>query len=211
MTDDFPTDDHERAHGAFADRFVIGVDEAGRGPLAGPVVAAAVRLDFRRLPSGINDSKKLKPEARARLCEEITAAALCGVGEASVEEIDRINILHASMLAMQRAVEALHATHRCTTHVALIDGNRAPALTCKTVTLIGGDARSLSIAAASIVAKVARDRRMAELHEEFPHYGWASNAGYGTAAHQAGLLTHGVTIHHRRSFAPIRLLLEQAA
>ncbi len=200
------TDAYERLHGDF----VVGVDEAGRGPWAGPVVAAAVRLDFAALPEGINDSKKLKAPARAALYDRIRQSALVGVGEASVEEIDRLNILHATMLAMQRAVEALHQQAGRMADAVLIDGNRAPKLPCRTITLVGGDARCLSIAAASIIAKVTRDRQMEALHETFPHYGWAKNAGYGTALHQQGLRLHGVTPHHRRSFAPIRAVMEAA-
>ncbi len=207
----FPDDTHERAHGAHLGRLIAGIDEAGRGPWAGPVVAAAVILDLGNIPVGMNDSKKMKPAAREALYDQIVARARCGIGQASVEEIDRLNILQATMLAMQRALDALHLAHDCCTEVALIDGNRAPALPCRSETLVGGDARCLSIAAASILAKTWRDRQMVALHAEFPYYGWAGNAGYGTAAHQSGIASHGVTPHHRRSFTPIRQWLERAA
>jgi ribonuclease HII len=183
---------------------VAGIDETGRGPWAGPVVAAAVVLDVKRIPKGINDSKKLPLAKREILYRQIVASARTGIGIATVSEIDSINILQASQLAMQRAFERLGVSPA---HV-LIDGNKAPFFPCKTQTVIGGDAISLSIAAASIIAKVARDRIMRELSEEFPHYGWERNAGYGTSDHQQALASHGVTPYHRRSFAPIRALLE---
>lgn len=188
---------HERALGGF----VAGIDEAGRGPLAGPVVAAAVIFpSAETIPPGINDSKKLSATRREALFEHICAHTYHGVGIASVDEIDHLNILQATMLAMQRAFEALPTTPSA----ALIDGNRAPKLPVPTHTLIGGDAISLSIAAASIVAKTIRDRHMAELHAAHPHYGWDTNAGYGTQPHLDALERHGLTPHHRRSFAPIR-------
>ncbi len=183
---------------------VAGIDEAGRGPWAGPVVAGAVILPKGKLPPGINDSKKLPAAKREELFECIMAIATVGVGIASVEEIDTHNILGATKLAMRRAVEALGVLPV----VALVDGNRAPELPCPAHTIVRGDAISLSIAAASIIAKVTRDRIMQQLASEFPGYGWETNAGYGTAAHQKGLAERGVTIHHRRSFAPIRALLE---
>ena len=187
---------------------IAGVDEAGRGPWAGPVVAAAAILDPARLPTGINDSKKLSAAKRDALFDAIQNCARTGVGIASVEEIDALNILGATKLAMCRAVEALGVLP----DIALVDGNRAPEkMRCRVQTVIGGDAKSLSIAAASIIAKVTRDRIMEQLAREYPGYGWEKNAGYGTAAHQAGLATFGVTPHHRQSFAPIRALLEQAA
>ena len=183
---------------------ICGVDEAGRGPLAGPVVAAAVILDRKRVPKGLNDSKQLDEETREELFPQILEMAVAvGVGEASVDEIDLVNIRQATHLAMARAVRAL-ATPAA---FALVDGNDAPALPCKCDTLIGGDGRSLSIAAASIVAKVTRDRLMIRLHEDHPGYNWCSNKGYGTPEHYSGLRQHGVTIHHRRSFAPIRDIL----
>lgn len=185
---------------------VAGVDEAGRGPLAGPVVAAAVILDVARLPDGINDSKKLPREQRERLHGLIVASAHVGIGIASVEEIDSINILQATLLAMVRAVEALPVAPQ---HL-LIDGNRAPKqLPCACRTVIGGDALSLSIAAASIIAKVTRDRIMAELALSHPHYGWERNAGYGTPEHQRALSLVGISPHHRKSFEPIYRLMNQ--
>jgi ribonuclease HII len=185
---------------------VAGVDEAGRGPWAGPVVAAAAIVDPARLPQGINDSKKLTAAKRDALFDAIMASAQVGVGMASVEEIDELNILGATKLAMLRAIEALPTLPG----MALVDGNRAPKLPCKVQTVVKGDSKSLSIAAASIIAKVTRDRLMHQLSLEYPGYGWERNAGYGTAQHQSGLAEHGVTIHHRRSFAPIRELLERS-
>ncbi len=184
---------------------VCGVDEAGRGPLAGPVVAAAVILDPRRVPEGIDDSKKLKAAERERLFALIGASAEVGIGEASVAEIDAVNILQATFLAMRRAVAALRAPP----DHALIDGNRAPGLACAVTTVVAGDARSLSIAAASIVAKVTRDRLMAGLARQHPGYGWERNMGYGTAAHLEGLGRLGLTPHHRLSFAPVRVVRTQ--
>ncbi len=181
---------------------VAGVDEAGRGPLAGPVSAAAVILDPKKLPRGIDDSKKLSSAARTELFDLICAKALAiGVGLASVEEIDRLNIRNATFLAMRRALDALavRPVH------ALIDGNASPRdLFCTTQTIIKGDAISLSIAAASIVAKVTRDRLMERLHEAYPLYGFETHMGYGAPAHLAALKTHGPCPYHRRSFAPVR-------
>ncbi len=183
---------------------ICGVDEAGRGPLAGPVVAAAVILQHGRIPKGLNDSKQLSAEARELLYPQILAMAVAvGVGEASVGEIDLVNIRQATHLAMARAVRALAIPAA----IALVDGNDAPALPCPCETLIGGDGISVSIAAASIVAKVIRDRQMVALHAEHPGYNWASNKGYGTPEHYSGLRLHGVTVHHRRSFAPIYHIL----
>jgi ribonuclease HII len=183
---------------------ICGVDEAGRGPLAGPVVAAAVILERGRIPKGLNDSKLLCEEEREALYPQIMERAIAvGVGEASVGEIDLVNIRQATHLAMARAVRALSVAAQ----FALVDGNDAPALPCRCDTLVAGDARSVSIAAASIIAKVTRDRLMAALHDEHPHYGWRSNKGYGTPEHQAGLRSHGVTVHHRRSFAPVHAVI----
>ncbi|MBV9991948.1 MAG: ribonuclease HII [Alphaproteobacteria bacterium] len=183
---------------------IAGVDEAGRGPLAGPVVAAAVILERGRIPKGLNDSKQLSHETREALFPLIFERAIAvGIGEASVDEIDLINIRQATHLAMARAVRALSVAAA----FALVDGNDAPALPCPCDTLVDGDARSLSIAAASIVAKVTRDRMMAALHDEHPHYGWASNKGYGTEEHLIALGRHGVTRHHRRSFSPVHNIL----
>jgi len=183
---------------------ICGVDEAGRGPLAGPVVAAAVILDRSRVPKGLNDSKLLDEETREELFPRIMEMAVAvGVGEASVDEIDLVNIRQATHLAMARAVRALQVPAL----FALVDGNDPPALPCKCDTLVGGDGRSVSIAAASIVAKVTRDRLMTQLHQHHPGYNWCNNKGYATPEHYSGLKLHGVTIHHRRSFAPIRAIL----
>jgi ribonuclease HII len=184
---------------------VAGVDEAGRGPLAGPVVAAAVILDPARIPPGLNDSKRLSAAARDRLFDAIRAAAQVGVGQASVEEIDTLNILRASHLAMTRALSALGPVDH-----AIIDGNLVPRdLPCPAEAVIGGDARCLSVAAASIIAKVTRDRIMVDLSQHFPGYGWHANAGYPTKSHRAALQILGVTPHHRRSFAPVHQILCQ--
>ena len=182
---------------------VAGIDEAGRGPWAGPVVAAAAILDPDALPNGIadrlDDSKKLSRKVRSSLFDALKANAQLGVGIASVEEIDKHNILAATMLAMQRAVSDLPTAP----DHALVDGNRAPELSCPVRTIVRGDGLSLSIAAASIVAKVTRDRMMESLALKHPGYGWERNAGYGTKTHRGGLEQFGVTIHHRRSFKPI--------
>ncbi len=185
---------------------VVGVDEVGRGPWAGPVTAAAVRLDLNRIPEGLNDSKKLSAVRRDALHDQIIAAADVCVAHASVAEIDRMNILAASHLAMSRAVAGLSQVP----DFALIDGNRIPEnLPCPAQAIVKGDGRSLSIAAASIVAKVVRDRLMVDLAQQHPGYGWESNAGYGTKLHQEGLRNLGVTPHHRRSFKPIHNILYQ--
>jgi ribonuclease HII len=183
---------------------VCGIDEAGRGPLAGPVVAAAVILDPANPIAGLNDSKKLSAKRRELLAVEIRAKALAwAVAEASVEEIDRINILQASLLAMQRAVEGLgvQPSH------ALVDGNRCPKLACTSEAIIGGDGKVASIAAASILAKTVRDAGMLELHAIYPEYGFDRHMGYPTAAHLKALREHGVTPIHRRSYAPVAQLL----
>lgn len=183
---------------------VVGVDEVGRGPLAGPVTAAAVRLDPDNIPPGLADSKTLTAARREALSEWLLAHAQVAIAHATVEEIDTLNILRASHLAMERAVAALRADH------ALIDGNLIPRnLTCRAEALVKGDARCLSIAAASIVAKVARDRIMVDLAQQHPGYGWEKNAGYPTKAHLAALLNLGVTPAHRRSFAPVHNILYQ--
>lgn len=178
---------------------LAGVDEVGRGPLAGPVVAAAVILNRRRVPKGIDDSKKLSADARAELCLKIREVAQVGVGVATVEEIDQINILWATMLAMERAVEALGVDPA----MVLIDGNRCPRWTRPSQWVIGGDALCLSIAAASIIAKQERDRMMAEYDAHHPGYGWSQNKGYGTPAHLDALARLGPSPLHRRSFAPV--------
>jgi len=186
------------------DGMVAGVDEAGRGPLAGPVVAAAVILNRKKVPKGLNDSKQLPPERRDELYAHIMFNALAvGVGEASVDEIDLINIRQATHLAMARAVRALTVSAM----FALVAGNDAPALPCPCDTIIDGDARSVSIAAASIVAKVTRDRMMVALHEQHPGYGWFTNKGYSTEEHIEALNRLGPCLHHRRSFAPVHRLL----
>ncbi len=188
---------------------VAGVDEVGRGPLAGPVVAAAVIFAARpprKLAALLDDSKKLSPEARLRAFMALRECGLAeiGIGAASVTEISRINILQASLLAMRRAV----ARFGTMPDIALVDGNTAPLLPCPVRCVVGGDALCLSIAAASIVAKVVRDRAMARLAARFPVYGWASNAGYGTAPHRAAIAEHGPSRHHRPTFGSVRLHLE---
>ena len=184
---------------------VCGVDEAGRGPLAGPVYAAAVILDPRRPIVGLADSKKLSEKKRERLALEIRAKALAyGVASASVEEIDRINILQATLLAMRRAVEALAVQPA----EALIDGNRCPVLAMPARAIIGGDATEPAISAASILAKTARDAEMRRIHETFPQYALDRHKGYDTAAHRAALTLYGPAWFHRKSFAPVRVLLE---
>lgn len=179
---------------------LAGVDEAGRGPLAGPVVAAAVILDDTRRIRGLADSKVLTALARERLYDAIREKALCcAVGEASVQEIDTLNILHATMLAMRRAVEGL----RLKPVKVLVDGNRLPTLGVLAEAIVGGDAKVKSISAASIIAKVTRDRMLRELHEEFPQYGFAAHKGYGTPEHLEALRIHGPCVHHRRFFSPV--------
>jgi len=186
---------------------IAGVDEAGRGPLAGPVVAAAVMLDRSCVPDGVNDSKKLTAGRRALLCEAIRATALVGVGVATVAEIDAINIYQATMLAMTRAVDALVLAAGANPQMVLVDGNALPKWRYRATAVVKGDALSLSIAAASIVAKHERDRMMLDHDMEHPGYGWAGNKGYGTAAHLAALRALGPSPIHRRSFSPVRQLL----
>ena len=185
---------------------VAGIDEVGRGPLAGPVITAAVIIDPATLPvrlaEELNDSKKLSAKKRETLAALVLEHCAYGFGEASVAEIDRLNILKATFLAMRRAVEALG---RPIGH-ALVDGNQVPPLGCPVTCVVGGDGQSLSIAAASVIAKVRRDRLMAELARQFPGYGWERNAGYGTAAHLDSLRRLGPTPHHRVSFAPVAQL-----
>lgn len=182
---------------------IAGIDEVGRGPLAGPVIAAAVIIDPATLPTRLaeelNDSKKLSAKKREALAALVLDSCTHGFGEASVAEIDRLNILKATFLAMQRAVTALGRP----IDAALVDGNQVPPLACRVECVVGGDGLSLSIAAASVIAKVRRDRMMAELATQFPGYGWEKNAGYGTKAHMEGLRRLGPTPHHRASFAPI--------
>ena len=183
---------------------MAGVDEVGRGPLAGPVVAAAVILDERRTIRGLNDSKLLTPATRERLSIEIRAKALCvSIGEATVDEIDRINILQAALLAMRRAVDGLHLTPQ----VVVVDGNQLPQVPMACRSIVGGDARVRAISAASIVAKVYRDRLCNDLHDEHPEYGFAAHKGYSTPEHLDALRRLGACRHHRRSFAPVREVL----
>ena len=185
---------------------VAGVDEAGRGPLAGPVVAAAVILDDLRPIKGLADSKKLTARTRERLYDEIRAHALCcSVAEASVEEIDRLNILQATMLAMQRAVQGL----RLKPTKVLVDGNRLPVLDVLSEAIVQGDAKVPAISAASILAKVHRDRWCQSIDAQYPEYGFAGHKGYGTATHLQALQTLGVTPWHRRSFSPVAQALAQ--
>jgi ribonuclease HII len=183
---------------------VAGVDEAGRGPLAGPVVAAAVILDDLKPIAGLADSKTLSPRQRERLSAEIHARALCfSVAQASVEEIDRLNILQATLLAMRRAVMGL----RLKPHKVLVDGNRLPTLDIVAEAVVQGDRKVPAISAASILAKVARDRWCLEIDAEYPAYGFAAHKGYGTAQHLLALQTHGATPWHRRSFSPVARVL----
>ena len=182
---------------------VAGIDEAGRGPLAGPVVAAAVVLDPATAPEGLRDSKTLTEKRREALADALRETAAVGVGIASVEEIDRLNILRASLLAMSRAAADLPYPP----DAYIVDGNMKPDLPAPAHTVVKGDAKSFSIAAASIIAKVTRDRMMRALALEFPQYAWEKNKGYGAKAHRDALAAHGVTPHHRKSFAPIHNML----
>ncbi len=194
-------EDAARRSGA---RLIAGIDEAGRGPWAGPVMAAAVILDRDRIPAGIDDSKTLSAARREALYSEIMATARVGVAMADVERIDRDNILAATLWAMAEAVAQLDV-RPC---LCLIDGNRAPQLPMAACTVVGGDGLSLSIAAASIIAKVTRDRFMTRLDAEIPGYGFARHKGYGTAAHQAALKRLGPSPLHRKSFKPVSALLD---
>ncbi|RYH04010.1 ribonuclease HII [Salipiger sp. IMCC34102] len=206
MTRPIPDDTLERATRAKGFARVAGVDEVGRGPLAGPVCAAAVILDPANIPPGLADSKTLSRKRREALAELIPQVATVGYGIASVEEIDHHNILRASHIAMVRALEDLAPGP----DFALVDGNMMPrGLPCPAMALVKGDSRSVSIAAASIVAKVWRDELMVGLAQQHPEYGWGKNAGYPTPEHKAALKCHGVTLHHRRSFAPIHNILWQ--
>ena len=185
---------------------VAGIDEAGRGPWAGPVVASAVILNKNCTPAGVRDSKTLSPKRRQEIAAALWKTARVGIGVASVQEIDEINILQATMLAMTRAVANLPTPPT----TCIVDGKVKPKLPCPAYVVVKGDSKSLSIAAASIIAKVTRDRMMLELSREYPGYGWDTNKGYGAKAHRAGLDEHGVTPHHRRSFAPIKNMLLEA-
>ncbi|MER2626304.1 MAG: ribonuclease HII [Accumulibacter sp.] len=189
---------------------LCGVDEAGRGPLAGPVVAAAVILDPARPIVGLNDSKKLSAGRRLVLADEIRLRALAwAVAEASVEEIDRINILQASLLAMQRAVAALVAGHGVIPERVQVDGNRCPMLLYPVEAVVGGDGKIAAIAAASILAKTVRDAGMRELHLAYPQYGFDRHMGYPTAQHLRALVEHGASPHHRRSYGPVARLSQR--
>jgi ribonuclease HII len=182
---------------------IAGVDEAGRGPLAGPVVAAAVVLDKRNIPDGIADSKALDVEERREIYQAIIASARVGIGVASVDRIDADNILNASLWAMADAVSRLEQKPR----LVLVDGNKPPTVPCATRCIVQGDAKCLSIAAASIVAKVVRDAMMAELARVYPAYGFDRHKGYGTREHHDAIARYGITPHHRRSFRPVQLAL----
>lgn len=183
---------------------IAGVDEAGRGPLAGPVVAAAVILDARNPIRGLADSKVLTARRRELLFDEIRAKALCcSIAEASVEEIDRVNILQATLLAMRRAVEGL----RLKPSLVLVDGNRLPVLSMRAEAIVKGDSKVAAISAASILAKVTRDRWCAELDAQYPQYGFAGHKGYGTAEHLQALQTHGACPQHRKTFSPVAKVL----
>lgn len=197
---------------ASADKsFTAGVDEVGRGPAAGPVVACALILPIdaaqRPWAGEIRDSKKLSAKRRDYLFDLLRGNCAHAVAEASVEEIDRINILEASLLAMKRAVDALPQRPSR----VLVDGNKLPRWDYPSEAIVGGDGKIMEIAAASIIAKVTRDRMMKKLSEEFPHYGWDKNAGYPAAAHLRAIETHGVTPHHRKSWAPVARILNKAA
>lgn len=198
-----PTFELESAELQLGNGPVAGVDEAGRGPWAGPVVAAAVILDRERIPAGLDDSKALDADAREAAFARIMATALVGVGIADVARIDRDNILQATMHAMGQAVSALAAAPG----LVLIDGNRLPRLDCAARAIVKGDAKCLSIAAASIIAKVTRDRLMVALAVEYPGYGFERHKGYGVPEHKDALARLGVTPHHRRSFKPVQLAL----
>jgi len=188
----------------FPGKIIAGVDEAGRGPWAGPVVAAAVVINPEFCPDGINDSKKLSREKRERLFDELINICDFGVGIVPEQFIDELNILGATKLAMRNAVEHLVRKPQ----IVLVDGNQKfPLNDIEVHTVIKGDSKSLSIAAASIIAKVTRDRIMDDLHKEFPQYGWNSNSGYGTSAHIEALQKHGICKYHRKSYAPIKKLL----
>lgn len=208
---DFSLEQSARAAGVTGP--IIGVDEVGRGPWAGPVFACAALLFERPAPQdfldALGDSKQLSRKKREALAPLIQSHALIALEEASVREIENLNILGATKLAMKRAVEALEAQIETPIGLALIDGNQTPKLSCKTQSVVKGDGISASIAAASIFAKVARDQYMADLAIQYPGYGWEQNAGYGVPAHKTGLYSLGVTIHHRRTFTPVSKVLTQ--
>ena len=203
MQPNFSYEQNAQLHGF---QTIVGIDEVGRGPLAGPVTAAAVILDPKSIPKGLNDSKKLSTKKRNELYEQILATADVSVAHASVAEIEALNIYHASHLAMVRAVEGLDIQP----DFALVDGNKIPSkLTIPAESIVKGDTKSVSIAAASIAAKVSRDQIMESLAQQFPGYGWENNAGYPTPAHKRALLELGVTPQHRRSFKPVHNILYQ--
>ncbi len=204
---------------------VCGIDEVGRGPLCGPVVSACVHIPSKNLDNSlwdqINDSKKISATKREKLFNPLKELCFYGIAEASAQEIDQLNIHHATLLAMKRAFLSFRAKREISqiagdssSHtprndkkwIALIDGKFAPDLPCQTQTVIKGDSTSLCIAAASIIAKVTRDRLMTKLHEKYPHYGWNTNSGYGTKIHMEGIQTHGLTPFHRLSFAPCKVI-----
>jgi len=225
LLDYMPDLSYEIQNGRLNGTLIAGTDEAGRGPLAGPVVAAAVIIPQhipKKLAAAINDSKQLSEKKREELFPLIIEHCVYGIAECSAQEIDQINILQASLLAMKRAVEALSNKfsdeRRVLSNSAsplisqlstlLVDGNKAPVIpNVKTIPIVKGDSKSMSIAAASILAKVTRDRLMKQLHETFPHYGWASNMGYPTASHLDALTQHGITPHHRKSFGPVKRVM----
>ncbi len=186
-------------------RPVAGIDEAGRGPWAGPVVAAAVIFEPQLIPGGLQDSKKLNAAQREALFHEISACASVGIGVADVARIDEMNILQATFWAMKTAVDNLPLQPAA----ILIDGNQAPDFGCPTECLVKGDTISVSIAAASIIAKVTRDQIMSQLAKEYPDFGWDQNKGYGTKMHQQALQRFGITPHHRRSFKPVRMIIQE--
>ncbi len=200
---ELPTLNIERSLAGESALLVAGIDEAGRGPWAGPVVAAAVILDPHNIPEGLRDSKTISEKRRDVIAEVIRATSMVGVGIASVEEIDELNILQATFVAMARAEAALSRQP----DICIVDGSQKPKLKARTHMVVKGDAKSLSIAAASIIAKTVRDKMMRDLSREFPFYAWEKNKGYGAPAHREGLERHGVTQHHRKSFAPIHNML----
>lgn len=200
---ELPTLNIERSLAGEGASLVAGIDEAGRGPWAGPVVAAAVILDPQNIPEGLRDSKTISEKRRDTIADAIRATSMVGVGMASVEEIDELNILQATFVSMARAEAALPLRP----DICIIDGSQKPKLKVRTHMVVKGDAKSLSIAAASIIAKTVRDQMMRDLSREFPFYAWEKNKGYGAPAHREGLERHGVTQHHRKSFAPIHNML----
>ena len=184
-------------------KLIAGIDEAGRGPWAGPVVSAAVVLNKKNIPSGLNDSKKISEKKRQSLYSSIYNSHFVGVGISSIEEIDNLNILQATFLSMKRALDNLD----CSVDAILVDGNLDPGFDYKTECIVNGDSISFSIAAASIIAKVTRDNLMSKIHKEFPNYNWKRNKGYGTKEHRNALDMYGPCKYHRKSFSPINKML----